>query len=943
MPSDTLLNSFPDASLQSLGNPELTLGSLPGSTSLSDFSTPPRPGLRVPSTTSQTTAQSSNPVTTPPPFSGSTPGIRRKLTADTVALDDGDNHIDSLKKENFDIKLRKLLLELEKELERLQRQQASGGGNRAREKELETKLEERDRELRELRRRRESSDHGDAAVRELEARNYELEEELENVRRLLEDNIAEIERLQDIVEDQGEEDVSALQQTISSQAAQLDQNADEKLDLLDEIESLRLTIDELSQRLEAHSLERSQSRAQIMEEREEREAVEGDLNALKDRLAAALIELQQKEDDVDRKDRTVQDLIAEHQKIVAQVEDEWREELEDHKQQLEECRDVLSERDSECKDLRLTVSELESTLSELQSKFEATLAHLESEGEEKDVQIEHLTEALEKLGEQIYMLEDENDKIKEDYEKIREEDDERLREFQEEREMLETALKDKLAALKSQLSATEADLETCTAEIHSHRQRQEELASHVETLVAELESERESRERIEADFDAADAQHADQMRTERRAMEAKESALTSALTDLAKTQSLLTQRDSDLGLVQEALQTLEAESKRAGESHSSAKFSLQLECDRLKRDVERLEDELTRARAELSSASNKYLDKGSVIDSLHTQNRDLQTQLAQETQARLNISEKLDTTLAQLKAAQAELETLKGKLTDLEGRLGKEQREVRGMEESYRDQVTERNTLLLTVWQYLDKKSASQAETKPFTNFSVFHSNLMSRLKVLSQIQTQFEARVKEVEGKYGDTMNEMRKQLEGRWRQVDKFEQGIKGMKETKDGWRRKLSAKEGEIEGLKTTNADLAAQLSGLTSKSNIPSQSMEIRALQTRASTAERRLNNAQNQLLATEEKIAAQNQKMGQVEGKWEARVKEYEARLKAAEERVKRERQGGKERVAELEAQMKTIQRQLELAQKRSAQIQGVIESNKAASVGTGSTGNSPSR
>ena len=46
-------------------------------------------------------------------------------------------------------KLKKLVLSLEHELERLQR----SDGNRNRERELEDKLEERERELRELRRR----------------------------------------------------------------------------------------------------------------------------------------------------------------------------------------------------------------------------------------------------------------------------------------------------------------------------------------------------------------------------------------------------------------------------------------------------------------------------------------------------------------------------------------------------------------------------------------------------------------------------------------------------------------------------------------------------------------------------------------------------------------------------------------------------------------------
>ena len=45
----------------------------------------------------------------------------------------------------------------------------------------------------------------------------------------------------------------------------------------------------------------------------------------------------------------------------------------------------------------------------------------------------------------------------------------------------------------------------------------------------------------------------------------------------------------------------------------------------------------------------------------------------------------------------------------------------------------------------------------------------------------------------------------------------------------------------------------------------------------------------------------NEKTSAVDNKWEARVKEYESRLRVAEERVKRERQGGKERINELEA------------------------------------------
>jgi len=44
-----------------------------------------------------------------------------------------------------------------------------------------------------------------------------------------------------------------------------------------------------------------------------------------------------------------------------------------------------------------------------------------------------------------------------------------------------------------------------------------------------------------------------------------------------------------------------------------------------------------------------------------------------------------------------------------------------------------------------------------------------------------------------------MRKQLDNRWKQIDKFEASLKVYAETKAGWKKKLSQKEGEMEALK------------------------------------------------------------------------------------------------------------------------------------------------
>lgn len=252
-------------------------------------------------------------------------------------------------------KMKKLVLESQRELERLQRTAAT---SQARSRELEEKLEERDREIRELRRRR-AVGPDDGLMRDIEARNAELEEELENVRGLLEENAEELERLRELAEQRADmssgggggerwrrrvEELEDENEDLRVKMDELEELAtrgnDEKEELVDAVETLKLEIEDLQRRRHAESIERSQSRAMVLEEREEREAVEDDLNAVRDKLAAAQIELQQREDDVEMKNREIEELVAEHTRIVEELDNEWRGEVDETRGQVEELKDV---------------------------------------------------------------------------------------------------------------------------------------------------------------------------------------------------------------------------------------------------------------------------------------------------------------------------------------------------------------------------------------------------------------------------------------------------------------------------------------------------------------------------------------------------------------------------------------------------------------------------
>lgn len=82
------------------------------------------------------------------------------------------------------------------------------------------------------------------------------------------------------------------------------------------------------------------SRAQILEERQEREGLEDVHNELRDKLAASTIELNQKDDELQIKDQEMEEFVAEHDRIIVAMEDEYGAELERAKRDVKELQDV---------------------------------------------------------------------------------------------------------------------------------------------------------------------------------------------------------------------------------------------------------------------------------------------------------------------------------------------------------------------------------------------------------------------------------------------------------------------------------------------------------------------------------------------------------------------------------------------------------------------------
>src|SRR5258706_3184187 len=57
--------------------------------------------------------------------------------------------------------------------------------------------------------------------------------------------------------------------------------------------------------------------------------------------------------------------------------------------------------------------------------------------------------------------------------------------------------------------------------------------------------------------------------------------------------------------------------------------------------------------------------------------------------------------------------------------------------------------------------------------------------------------------------VREVRKQLDTRWKQIDRFEASVKNLAEIKHTWRRKYNAKEGELEAIRVSSKVLGPRV--------------------------------------------------------------------------------------------------------------------------------------
>ncbi|KAF8326079.1 uncharacterized protein EI90DRAFT_1993152 [Cantharellus anzutake] len=579
---------------------------------------------------------------------------------------------------------------------------------------------------------------------------------------------------------------------------------DQKIEELeDALASLRLENERLEHDVRHAVVENSQSRVEMSEERH---SLQMEKDALRDQVASLSIQLEQKENDLEAR-------VEELDIYAAEIERQ-DEELETLKQELEDER----ARGDELHEDNL---EREAKIEVLTRQHAQALSSAENELERSKAEVGKVNSKVIELGQTL-----ERNAIRSERELT-----EVLSRLQS-REELCDQLRDKITSTNAEFAKLRDLYFNAQDLIADHQAREDELIASMEELARSRDQQRFSRSAAELALKEVGEQlfdAEDDLKRERTEFSQIKSGLTRELSDksqaLLQAQSavkslnlLLEQREADLSLVRSALKELEQQQKtQLGKGRTSDSRSFDLDLDRLQWELQLREDELQQAREVIQNHTRVMQEQHTHIDQLSFENEEMSTHVSSLSQSRDSLLEQLKRAEETLRHSEDHLDQCQARVAELVQKQSADKQSHLSKEQQYRDQLTERNTLLLASSHCVEKilgadgsEITATTDLDSLEDFSSFKKNLTCRLTRLEQIRAAFEATAKEIEDRYSEKVSAVMRALDERSIQIEELAR-LKGHR------REKHETRDLELKSSRVAISQLATKVTNLERQVN------------------------------------------------------------------------------------------------------------------------------
>ncbi|KAG8162359.1 hypothetical protein KVR01_008124 [Diaporthe batatas] len=603
-----------------------------------------------------------------------------------------------------------------------------------------------------------------------------------------------------------------LRREVGAQTSMLTSRNREKERLYQEIEDLKMaarrggptpsTIDSLldrsASRAGAHDRPQSRgsgmTRTATLDEDPEREELENKLAEFRDKLNEAKMQNQDLQ----------QELGNYMQEYEAELE--GRKQAETAAQQLQEeleaTQNDLLTLQQERDDLLQENSGLDHEFNALREEAQDEIDHLENENEQREQEIARLSQELAERNENQEALQEEMRRLSEDMIRFEDTQETQLQRIQEletelaeankELEDLEAKLleaNDKAQRLGIQLESTQSEISFLREEQEGDKLRIGDLVGQlantelalreekerVKELENQLQSERHQRE-VVANQEKADVQ---------QVVNNLNRELSTSKDEARKLRKSLSRQETETTEWKARLVELENNLREALGDLNGTRSSFLRDITKLQNDLDTTCRELDATRASLNEKDHLIKQRDELLESHALESRRLGDTLAKEQQAHRNTKHQFETYQKTQQHVHGTMSSAELRIKELEAAKSQDKQRLTKLEASLKEQLNERNSLLLVLWTRLSSlcgtdwahdNSLISGRALPSlesvaTMLPGFSKNLLAAVRTIESIVSKFQDRVKSVERELWREYQHLEDSLDKRIKKLDKIE----------------------------------------------------------------------------------------------------------------------------------------------------------------------------
>ncbi|KAK5130804.1 hypothetical protein LTR08_001638 [Meristemomyces frigidus] len=619
-----------------------------------------------------------------------------------------------------------------------------------------------------------SSDSSATLVGQLKHENAELRRDLGAQTSMLTSRNRERERLQQEIEDLKllqrksdggrsvagesifERSISRAHQRVSSRSSDHTQVTEVERDdwdkkegqLRDQNAEMRLKFQELERTHKTHLQYVSALENDFQEMEQELNEQSDDLRALQSERDEALHAFEDKEQEYEKLE---QEALGEIEHLTQQVE-ALEAQLHDANKKLQKTQTKLEHTSDGYKGLQGELREITQSVMNLEDEKQANMRTIQT----LEQQLGEAEDEIQKWEQKCKELDQKNRKLEITQESLHSEIT-FLREEQEGDKIKIGELEDALNAAQQTVQDEQEKLRELEDEIMVERQQRDVLEN----------QSKEEVQKVLDDLNTESGKTKDEVRKLRRALSAKE---VEASTWKQKLDEL-----------EHALRNM------LGEPNGNRQ-TLLAEIERMQRELESTANQLDRARMDVADKDRLLRHRDGLLESTSLESRRLSDLLDKERASRKHDLDQFEKTSRGQASHMREIAHHQSRVLELESAYSQDKRKMAALEQQYRDQLGERNNLLLALWNRLSTlcgqdwaQSHSLVDGKVPSveviqrNMGAFNKNVISAVKTIEAVIGSFKIRVRDAEKTLWKDYQTLQQNFDLRMRRMDALEKAVR------------------------------------------------------------------------------------------------------------------------------------------------------------------------